>query len=71
MTHANYGTVARHFIECTADNAIVIGGQREMIRLMDEAMGDITTVHTMDASHSPFHSQPQALADIMASIATP
>ncbi len=69
VTHANYGTVARHFIECTADNAIVIGGQREMIRLMDEAMGDITTVHTMDASHSPFHSQPQALADIIASIA--
>ena len=40
-----------------------------MIRLMDEAMGVITTVHTMDAGHSPCHSQPQALADIIASIA--
>ncbi len=70
VTKSNYGTVPRHYIECTDDKAIVIGGQREMIRLTDEAMGDATTVHTLNASHSPFHSQPEALADIITSIAS-
>lgn len=63
-----FGTVARHYIECTNDRAITIAGQREMIRLMDQAMGAETVVHTMNTSHSPFHSKTAALASILLSI---
>jgi pimeloyl-ACP methyl ester carboxylesterase len=64
-----FGTVARHYIECTEDRAITHAGQQEMIRLMDEAMGSKTTVHQLKSSHSPFHSQPRALANLVARIA--
>ena len=69
VTRARFGSVARHYIECTEDRAITLAGQREMIRLMDEAMGNETTVHRLDAGHSPFHSQPDALARLILDIA--
>lgn len=64
-----FGSVARHYIECTEDRAITLAGQQEMIRLMDDAMGTRTIVHTLKTSHSPFHSQPAALASLIAKIA--
>ncbi len=67
-TADRYGTVARHYIECTQDRAITIAAQREMVKTMDAAMGGTTTVHRMETSHSPFHSQPQALAATLAAI---
>ncbi|MEL6520603.1 MAG: alpha/beta fold hydrolase [Pseudomonadota bacterium] len=64
-----FGSVSRHYIECTKDNAIPIAGQREMIRLMDDAMGSKTAVHTFETSHSPFHSAAQELAQVLLDIA--
>jgi pimeloyl-ACP methyl ester carboxylesterase len=63
-----FGQVARHYIECLADNAITLEGQREMIRLMDEAMENKTIVHSLNSSHSPFHSMPSSLVQILSSI---
>lgn len=65
-----FGSVTRHYIECTQDRAITLAGQQEMIRLVDEALGTKTNVHRLETSHSPFHSQPDALADLIASIAS-
>lgn len=64
-----FGTVARHYIECTEDRAITHAGQQEMIRLIDEAMGEKTIVHQLNTSHSPFYSEPGALANLVARIA--
>ncbi len=64
-----FGSVRRHYIECTQDRAILIDAQREMVRLVDQEMGNTTNVHTLEASHSPFHSQPEALSDILKGIA--
>lgn len=69
VTKERFGSVARHFIRCTHDNAIPLAGQDEMIRMMDEAMHQETVVHDIESSHSPFHSQPGKLADIIARIA--
>jgi pimeloyl-ACP methyl ester carboxylesterase len=68
VTKGKFGKVARHYIECLQDNAITIEGQREMIRLMDEAMGNSTIVHSLNSSHSPFHSMPGSLVQILRSI---
>ena len=64
-----FGQVKRHYIECTEDRAITLSGQQEMIRLMDEAMGNTTAVHRLSTSHSPFHAQPSALARLILDIA--
>ncbi|MEZ5659912.1 MAG: alpha/beta fold hydrolase [Burkholderiaceae bacterium] len=69
VTAGRFGTVPRHYIACTEDRALLIGVQREMVRMVDASIGGSTTVHTMHCSHSPFHSQPQALAGILSGIA--
>ena len=63
------GSVPRHYVQCLQDRAITLAGQKEMIRMVDEALGDATIVHSMDTSHSPFLSQPQALADLIVDVA--
>ncbi|MCI5074320.1 alpha/beta hydrolase [Oricola sp.] len=69
VTRERYGRVPRHYIHCTEDRAVTPAGQKKMIALMDEAMGGRTAVHTLQSSHSPFDSHPDALADILAEIA--
>ncbi|MEL6236087.1 MAG: alpha/beta hydrolase [Pseudomonadota bacterium] len=69
VSKERFGSVSRHYIECTNDQAITHAGQREMIRLMDEAMATDTVLHRLDTSHSPFHSQPDAVASILTGIA--
>ena len=69
VTSERFGGVARHYIQCTEDRAITHSGQEEMVRLVDAAMGNATTVHRLGTSHSPFHSQPAAVAELIASIA--
>lgn len=64
-----FGRVPRHYIECTQDRAISIAAQREMVRLVDDAMENKSTVHTLETSHSPFYSQPAKLAQLLADIA--
>lgn len=69
ITAERFGTVERHYIRCAQDRAIVAEGQDLMIALVDEQLGSTTMVHRMNTSHSPFHSDPAGLADILASIA--
>jgi pimeloyl-ACP methyl ester carboxylesterase len=69
ITPDRYGTVARHYIRCTQDRAIPLAGQDHMIEAVDGAMGNATQVHTLHSSHSPFISQPGALAGILRDIA--
>jgi pimeloyl-ACP methyl ester carboxylesterase len=54
-----FGRVPRHYVECVADRAIDIASQRAMHGRMP------CTVHTLDASHSPFLSMPDRLADLL------
>lgn len=70
VTKERFGGVPRHYIHCDADRAITPAGQALMVKLLDDALGSTTVVHRLDASHSPFLSQPRALADILMAIAT-
>lgn len=69
VTRDRYGRLPRHYVHCAEDRAVPLAGQREMVRLMDDAMGNATTTHQLAASHSPFHSQPDTLAGILLKIA--
>lgn len=68
VTKERFGTVPRHYIHCTLDKAVTPAGQKKMIALMDEAMGNKTQVHTMVTSHSPFDADPEGLAQILGDI---
>jgi len=70
VTKARFGSVPRHYIHCDADQAITPEGQALMVALTDEALGNKTAIHRLAASHSPFLSQPQALAELLLRIAS-
>jgi len=59
LSPARFGRVPRHYVECTDDRAIDIATQRAMHAKMP------CTVHTLDASHSPFFSTPDRLVDVL------
>lgn len=63
-TDANFGRVPRVYIECTADNALPPALQRELYTQLP-----CRQVITMDSGHSPFFSQPEALARHLVSLA--
>ncbi|MBW8815239.1 MAG: alpha/beta fold hydrolase [Caulobacterales bacterium] len=69
ITPGRFGSVPRHYIRCTQDCAIPLSGQDHMIAAVDAAIGGKTTTHTLDSSHSPFLSQPDALSKILIDIA--
>jgi pimeloyl-ACP methyl ester carboxylesterase len=54
-----FGRVPRHYVECLQDRAIDVAVQRAMHAAMP------CTVHTLDASHSPFFSMPSPLAEVL------
>lgn len=64
LTAANYGSVPRHYIECTNDRTIPIADQRMM-----QSLQPCDSVTTLDADHSPFLSRPRELADALLTIA--
>jgi len=63
LAPGRFGRVPRHYIECTEDRAIDIATQRAMHAKMP------CTVHTLDASHSPFFSMPERLVDVLVHVA--
>jgi pimeloyl-ACP methyl ester carboxylesterase len=65
ITPGRFGAAPRHYIRCTQDRAIPLTGQDHMIAAVDAAIGGKTTTHTLESSHSPFLSQPAALARIL------
>lgn len=69
ITPERFGSVPRHYIRCTEDRAVPVSAQDHMIAALDAAVGGKTQVHTLKSSHSPFLSQPHALAKILTGIA--
>lgn len=69
ITAARFGHIPRHYIHSLQDRAVPIAAQREMVRLVDDAMQSQTCVHTLDSSHSPFFSYPEALSNLLKKIA--
>lgn len=68
ITPERFGAVPRHYIRCTEDRAVPLAGQDHMIAAVDASVGGKTITHTLDSSHSPFLSQPAALAEILVGI---
>ncbi|PRX02937.1 UNVERIFIED_ORG: pimeloyl-ACP methyl ester carboxylesterase [Actinomadura viridilutea] len=70
LTPEGWGSVPRTYVMCMRDNAIRPRLQERFITEADAAFPDNPTkVVRLDASHSPFLSQPERLAEILASIA--
>lgn len=69
ITAARFGRIPRHYIHSLQDRAVPIAAQREMVRLVDDAVHSQTSVHIVDSSHSPFFSHPEALFKILQKIA--
>ncbi len=65
LTHARYGSLRRHYIECVYDLTIPIIDQRRM-----QALQPCASVITLNADHSPFFSVPKDLAAALTTIAT-
>jgi pimeloyl-ACP methyl ester carboxylesterase len=57
LTPERFGSVPRHYIECTEDRTIRLESQRLMQELVPGA-----EVATLEADHSPFLSRPEELA---------
>jgi pimeloyl-ACP methyl ester carboxylesterase len=68
ITPGRFGSVPRHYIRTTQDRAVPLTGQDHMIATVDGTIGGTTITHTLDSSHSPFLSQPAALATILLDI---
>ena len=60
VSSERWGKVPRTYVECTLDRTIPITSQRKMQELCPGA-----AVTTLEADHSPFLSQPTALADAL------
>ena len=60
VTEERYGRVLRTYIECSQDRTITLGAQRRM-----QAALPCDPVLTLAADHSPFFSQPAALAQLL------
>lgn len=60
LSDANFGHIARVYIECAYDRAITLPAQRSM----HQAMG-CDRVFTLDSSHSPFLVKPRELVDCL------
>jgi pimeloyl-ACP methyl ester carboxylesterase len=70
LTKDGWGSVPRTYVVCTQDRAIPEPLQRRFIAEADAAFPDNpTSVVTLDASHSPFLSMPDRVADIVAQLA--
>lgn len=69
-TAERWGSIPRYYIRCSQDQAILPKLQDRFIAEADEAVPEnMTQVYDLDASHSPFLSMPQSLADVLSSIA--
>jgi pimeloyl-ACP methyl ester carboxylesterase len=64
LSDARYGSVPRHYIECTRDRAIPIAQQRDM-----QAPLSCASVTTLESDHSPFLGMPERLAQALHEIA--
>lgn len=63
LTEERFGSVPRVYVECTDDRALCIEIQRDMIEKSPPV-----DVRGLPASHSPFFSMPDRLADALADL---
>ncbi len=69
-TAARWGAIERHYVMCAQDRVILPALQQRFVAEADALTPERPThVHRLDSSHSPFLSQPAALADLLAAIA--
>lgn len=69
LTAAAWGSIPRTYILCTRDNVIRPALQRRFIAEADAAFPDNpTNVTALNASHSPFLSMPDRVADLLADL---
>ncbi|WP_369394373.1 alpha/beta fold hydrolase [Streptomyces sp. CG1] len=66
VTADRYGTIPHSYVVCTKDNAIPPALQRRFVDEIDTVSVMPTKVTELDCSHSPFLSQPAALAAVIA-----
>jgi len=62
VTNGRFGSIPRTYVHCTEDRALSMAIQEQMVA--DVGVDDVAT---LAASHSPFLSMPQQLAEIIAS----
>ena len=69
LTAPRWGTVPRTYIRCTLDRALAPAIQSMMMQEADELTpNNQFRVFELEASHSPFASQPKVVADLLAGI---
>jgi pimeloyl-ACP methyl ester carboxylesterase len=68
VTPERYGAIPHTYVVCTQDNTIREPLQRLIIREIDALSDTATSVHELESSHSPFLSQPDALAAVIAGV---
>jgi pimeloyl-ACP methyl ester carboxylesterase len=68
VTKARYGTIPHAYVMCTRDNMVPITLQHRLVKEIDAVSARPTIVTELDSSHSPFLSQPTALAEFIASL---
>lgn len=69
LTHDGWGSVRRTYLTCARDLAIGPALQAKFIAEADAAFpGNPTSVVTLDASHSPFLSMPDELAEVIVNL---
>ncbi len=68
ITAERFGSVRRTYIECLGDKALPLTVQRQM-QADVAASGFEVDTRAIQASHSPFFSKPEELADILHSLA--
>lgn len=64
LSEAGFGSLPRHYVECTLDEAIPIAQQRMM-----HARLPCASVTTLESGHSPFLGMPDELAVVLHTIA--
>ncbi|MDG4771827.1 alpha/beta fold hydrolase [Solwaraspora sp. WMMD792] len=66
LTRSGWGSIPRTYVTCAQDMAVRPALQQRFIADADAAFPDnLTSIEALDASHSPFLSLPQQVADIV------
>jgi pimeloyl-ACP methyl ester carboxylesterase len=66
VTPQRFGSVPHTYVVCISDRVAPLALQRRFVKEIDEVSAGATTVVEFNSSHSPFLSQPEALADVIA-----
>ncbi|MEU0137978.1 alpha/beta fold hydrolase [Streptomyces sp. NPDC006296] len=66
VTEQRYGSIPHSYVVCRRDHVIPAALQHRIIKDIDAVSTSPTTVTELDSSHSPFLSQPAALAEAVA-----